>query len=92
MQIDLDEHVKSTRTNKQDKRIKRRSSLESAGDVIDNDSVNLRRHKSLDGDDEDNNLQKNQDYCKNKNKKESKTERRIRNKVNLKLNNNEQLF
>ncbi|XP_044001711.1 regulator of nonsense transcripts 3B-like [Aphidius gifuensis] len=81
MQIDLDENVKSTKTNKRDnKKIKRRSSLESGGDVIDNDNVHLRRHKSLDGDDDDDNLQKNQDYCKNKNKKESKTERRIRNK------------
>lgn len=76
--------------------MKRRSSLESgdgsrkgatsgliSGNSLDNrdlDSSCLRRHKSLDGG-ENCNLQKNELYDKEKDKKDPRTGRRIRNKV-----------
>ncbi|XP_034943362.1 regulator of nonsense transcripts 3A-like [Chelonus insularis] len=60
---------------------KRRSSLESGsgGEGSVTDSTHLRRHKSLDGENEDN-LQKNESDEKDKDKKDPRLERRIRNK------------
>ncbi|KZC05192.1 Regulator of nonsense transcripts 3A [Dufourea novaeangliae] len=58
---------------------KRRSSLESGGDGGIGDGSCLRRHKSLDGGDQ-NNLQKAENEDKEKDKKDPRLERRIRNK------------
>uniref|UniRef100_A0A0C9PZX1 UPF3A protein n=1 Tax=Fopius arisanus TaxID=64838 RepID=A0A0C9PZX1_9HYME len=58
---------------------RRRSSLESGGDAGGGDGAQLRRHKSLDGDNQSN-LQKNSHDEKHKDKKDSRKERRIRNK------------
>lgn len=59
--------------------VKRRSSLESGGEGGGGDGTCLRRHKSLDGEDQGN-LQKNVRDEKEKNKKDPRLERRIRNK------------
>ncbi|CAG5101636.1 Similar to UPF3A: Regulator of nonsense transcripts 3A (Homo sapiens) [Cotesia congregata] len=59
--------------------VKRRSSLESGGGGGGGDGAFLRRHKSLDGGEEDN-LQKNDSDYKGKSKKDPRLERRIRNK------------
>ncbi|XP_043476608.1 regulator of nonsense transcripts 3B [Leptopilina heterotoma] len=59
--------------------VKRRSSLESGGEGGGGDGACLRRHKSLDGEDQGN-LQKNVRDEKVKNKKDPRLERRIRNK------------
>lgn len=59
--------------------VKRRSSLESGGEGGGGDGACLRRHKSLDGEDQGN-LQKNVRDEKEKNKKDPRLERRIRNK------------
>ncbi|XP_012284926.1 regulator of nonsense transcripts 3A isoform X2 [Orussus abietinus] len=58
---------------------KRRSSLESGGEGGGGDGGCLRRHKSLDGGDQ-NNLKKNESDDKEKDKKDPRLERRIRNK------------
>lgn len=65
--------------------VKRRSSLESGGEGGGGDGACLRRHKSLDGEDQGN-LQKNVRDEKEKNKKDPRLERRIRNKVSLNKN------
>ncbi|KAL6449331.1 hypothetical protein ACFW04_000740 [Cataglyphis niger] len=62
---------------KESKVMKRRNSLESGGEGGAGDGSCLRRHKSLDGDGESN-LQKNEE--KEKDKKDPRLERRIRNK------------
>ncbi|XP_066603707.1 regulator of nonsense transcripts 3A-like isoform X2 [Prorops nasuta] len=59
--------------------VKRRSSLESCGEGGTGDGNCLRRHKSLDGG-EQNNLQKSENEDKEKDKKDPRLERRIRNK------------
>ncbi|CAK9833812.1 Regulator of nonsense transcripts 3A [Anthophora retusa] len=65
---------------KKDSKItKRRSSLESGGEGGTGDGNCLRRHKSLDGG-EQNNLQKTESEDKEKDKKDPRLERRIRNK------------
>ncbi|KAK0078642.1 hypothetical protein PV325_002248 [Microctonus aethiopoides] len=64
---------------KSSKIVKRRSSLESGGEGGGGDTTRLRRHKSLDGGDQDN-LQKNETDDKEKDKKDPRLERRIRNK------------
>lgn len=63
---------------KETKIVKRRNSLESGGDSATSDNCHLRRHKSLDGGDQDS-LQKS-DSDKDKDKKDPRLERRIRNK------------
>lgn len=65
---------------KESKVVKRRSSLESSGEGGAGDGSCLRRHKSLDGGGQSN-LQKNENEEKEKDKKDPRTERRIRNKV-----------
>lgn len=64
---------------KDSKFVKRRSSLESGGEGGTGDGNCLRRHKSLDGGDQ-NNLQKTETEDKEKDKKDPRLERRIRNK------------
>lgn len=64
---------------KDSKVTKRRSSLESGGEGGTGDGNYLRRHKSLDGGDQ-NNLQKTENEEKEKDKKDPRLERRIRNK------------
>lgn len=64
---------------KDSKFTKRRSSLESGGEGGTGDGNCLRRHKSLDGGDQ-NNLQKTEIEDKEKDKKDPRLERRIRNK------------
>ncbi|XP_015174167.1 PREDICTED: regulator of nonsense transcripts 3B isoform X2 [Polistes dominula] len=59
--------------------VKRRSSLESGGEGGTGDNNCLRRHKSLDGDGQSN-LQKSESEDKEKDKKDPRLERRIRNK------------
>lgn len=54
----------------------------SGDDSRDHDGTSLRRHKSLDGG-HDNNLQKNEGDDKEKDKKDPRLERRIRNRVSL---------
>lgn len=60
--------------------MKRRSSLESGGEGGTGDGSCLRRHKSLDGGGQSN-LQKSESEEKEKDKKDPRMERRIRNKV-----------
>lgn len=64
---------------KESKVVKRRSSLESGGEGGTGDNNCLRRHKSLDGDGQSN-LQKSESEDKEKDKKDPRLERRIRNK------------
>ncbi|XP_035722865.1 regulator of nonsense transcripts 3A-like [Vespa mandarinia] len=64
---------------KESKLVKRRSSLESGGEGGTGDNNCLRRHKSLDGDGQSN-LQKSENEDKEKDKKDPRLERRIRNK------------
>lgn len=64
---------------KDSKLVKRRSSLESGGEGGTGDGNCLRRHKSLDGGDQCN-LQKTENEDKEKDKKDPRLERRIRNK------------
>lgn len=64
---------------KESKVVKRRSSLESSGEGGAGDGSCLRRHKSLDGGDQSD-LQKIESEEKEKDKKDPRTERRIRNK------------
>ncbi|KAI4480330.1 hypothetical protein M0804_010328 [Polistes exclamans] len=64
---------------KESKVVKRRSSLESGSDGGTGDNNCLRRHKSLDGDGQSN-LQKSESEDKEKDKKDPRLERRIRNK------------
>ncbi|XP_015438488.1 PREDICTED: regulator of nonsense transcripts 3A [Dufourea novaeangliae] len=79
------EHINKEENNvgsdgKNDSKVtKRRSSLESGGDGGIGDGSCLRRHKSLDGGDQ-NNLQKAENEDKEKDKKDPRLERRIRNK------------
>lgn len=70
---------------KDSKVTKRRSSLESGGEGGTGDGNCLRRHKSLDGGDQ-NNLQKTENEDKEKDKKDPRLERRIRNKVYICFN------
>lgn len=65
---------------KESKIVKRRNSLESGGEGGTGDGNCLRRHKSLDGGGQSN-LQKNENEEKEKDKKDPRLERRIRNKV-----------
>jgi len=65
--------------DKESKVVKRRNSLESSGEGGAGDSNCLRRHKSLDGGGQSN-LQKNDNEEKEKDKKDPRLERRIRNK------------
>lgn len=64
---------------KESKVVKRRSSLESGGEGGTGDGNCLRRHKSLDGGGQSN-LQKSENEDKEKDKKDPRLERRIRNK------------
>lgn len=64
---------------KESKIVKRRSSLESGGEGGTGDGNCLRRHKSLDGGGQSN-LQKSENDDKEKDKKDPRLERRIRNK------------
>ncbi|KAL2726976.1 regulator of nonsense transcripts 3A-like [Vespula squamosa] len=64
---------------KESKVVKRRSSLESGGEGGTGDNNCLRRHKSLDGNGQSN-LQKSENEDKEKDKKDPRLERRIRNK------------
>lgn len=64
--------------------MKRRNSLESGSEGGTGDSNCLRRHKSLDGGGQSN-LQKNENEEKEKDKKDPRLERRIRNKVSCLL-------
>nr|XP_033340950.1 regulator of nonsense transcripts 3A [Megalopta genalis] len=78
--INKEENDDGDSNEKQDSKItKRRSSLESGGDGGTGDGNCLRRHKSLDGGDQ-NNLQKAENEEKEKDKKDPRLERRIRNK------------
>ncbi|XP_078039606.1 UPF3 regulator of nonsense mediated mRNA decay [Augochlora pura] len=78
--INKEENNDGDSNEKQDSKItKRRSSLESGGDGGTGDGSCLRRHKSLDGGDQ-NNLQKAENEEKEKDKKDPRLERRIRNK------------
>ncbi|XP_071628664.1 uncharacterized protein Upf3 isoform X2 [Temnothorax longispinosus] len=65
--------------DKESKVVKRRNSLESSGEGGAGDGNCLRRHKSLDGGGQSN-LQKNDNEEKEKDKKDPRLERRIRNK------------
>ncbi|KAL6265178.1 hypothetical protein P5V15_005263 [Pogonomyrmex californicus] len=65
--------------DKESKIVKRRNSLESCGEGGAGDGNCLRRHKSLDGGGQSN-FQKNNNEEKEKNKKDPRLERRIRNK------------
>lgn len=67
-------------SKKNEKIVLRRSSLESGADGGGGDGARLRRHKSLDGGEQDN-LRKHESNYKTKNKKDPRLERRIRNKV-----------
>lgn len=69
---------------KDSKVTKRRSSLESGGEGGTGDGNCLRRHKSLDGGDQ-NILQKTEIEDKEKDKKDPRLERRIRNKVSIRF-------
>ncbi|XP_015114241.1 regulator of nonsense transcripts 3A [Diachasma alloeum] len=77
--IEMEDSHHCPTTKKTQKLSRRRSSLESGGDAGGGDGAQLRRHKSLDGDDQSN-LQKNAHDDKHKEKKDSRKERRIRNK------------
>lgn len=68
-------------TKKLAKMAQRRSSLESGAEGGGaEDGGRLRRHKSLDGGEQEN-LRRNENHYKTKNKKDPRLERRIRNKV-----------
>lgn len=71
-------------TKKESKMMKRRNSLESGSEGGTGDGNCLRRHKSLDGGGQSN-LQKNENEEKEKDKKDPRLERRIRNKVSCLL-------
>lgn len=73
--------------DKESKVVKRRNSLESGGEGGAGDGNCLRRHKSLDGGGQSN-LQKNDNEEKEKDKKDPRLERRIRNKVKAFFNGN----
>ena len=77
--IEFDDTERAMKKNR--KIVLRRSSLESGAEAGGGDAGRLRRHKSLDGGDEDNFRQKEIRY-KDKDKKDPRMERRIRNKVN----------
>ncbi|XP_031830941.1 UPF3 regulator of nonsense mediated mRNA decay [Nomia melanderi] len=77
--INKEENDNDSDEKKDSKVTKRRSSLESGGDGGTGDGNCLRRHKSLDGGDQ-NNLQKTEIEEKEKDKKDPRLERRIRNK------------
>ncbi|XP_076753027.1 UPF3 regulator of nonsense mediated mRNA decay isoform X2 [Xylocopa sonorina] len=78
--INKDDNENDDSEEKKDSKItKRRSSLESGGEGGTGDGSCLRRHKSLDGGDQ-NNLQKTESEDKEKDKKDPRLERRIRNK------------
>ena len=70
----------TTESKKEAKIVKRRSSLGSGGEGGGGDGSCLRRHKSLDGGDQSN-LKKEERDDKEKDKKDPRLERRIRNKV-----------
>ncbi|XP_034189508.1 UPF3 regulator of nonsense mediated mRNA decay isoform X2 [Osmia lignaria lignaria] len=78
--INKDSNENDDSQEKKDSKVtKRRSSLESGGEGGTGDGNYLRRHKSLDGGDQ-NNLQKTEIEEKEKDKKDPRLERRIRNK------------
>ncbi|XP_063992966.1 regulator of nonsense transcripts 3A isoform X2 [Diachasmimorpha longicaudata] len=77
--VDEEPREDSPSGKKPQKLSRRRSSLDSGGNVGGGDGAQLRRHKSLDGDDQSN-LQKHTHDDKHKEKKDSRKERRIRNK------------
>ena len=76
---DINKKVSISNSPKEPKIVKRRNSLESGGESGATDGSCLRRHKSLDGGDQSN-LQKTEND-KDKDKKDPRLERRIRNKV-----------
>lgn len=71
---------------KESKVVKRRSSLESGGEGGAGDANCLRRHKSLDGGGQSN-LKSEENEEKEKDKKDPRLERRIRNKVSFFVQN-----
>ncbi|XP_018399054.1 PREDICTED: regulator of nonsense transcripts 3A-like isoform X2 [Cyphomyrmex costatus] len=77
--VNADVNDEDDSENKESKVVKRRNSLESGGEGGAGDGNCLRRHKSLDGGDQSN-LQKNDNEEKEKDKKDPRMERRIRNK------------
>lgn len=78
--IDSESNYATDSTMKEDAKIvKRRSSLESGGEGGGGDGGNLRRHKSLDGGDQCS-FKKDGKNSKEKSKKDTRQERRIRNK------------
>ncbi|XP_076685709.1 UPF3 regulator of nonsense mediated mRNA decay isoform X2 [Andrena cerasifolii] len=78
--INKDGNENDDAEEKKDSKVtKRRNSLESGGEGGTGDGNCLRRHKSLDGGDQ-NNLQKAENEDKEKDKKDPRMERRIRNK------------
>lgn len=81
--IDADTNDAEVSEEKESKVLKRRSSLESGGEGGTGDASCLRRHKSLDGGGQSN--LKNENEEKEKDKKDPRLERRIRNKVNCVL-------
>ncbi|XP_012540371.1 regulator of nonsense transcripts 3A isoform X2 [Monomorium pharaonis] len=77
--VNADVNDEDNSEDKESKVVKRRNSLESSGEGGAGDGNCLRRHKSLDGGGQSN-LQKNDNEEKEKNKKDPRLERRIRNK------------
>ncbi|EGI70248.1 PREDICTED: regulator of nonsense transcripts 3A-like [Acromyrmex echinatior] len=77
--VNADVNDEDDSEDKESKVVKRRNSLESGGEGGAGDGNCLRRHKSLDGGDQSN-LQKNDNEEKEKDKKDPRMERRIRNK------------
>lgn len=78
--VDADANEEGSEAKMESKVMKRRSSLESGGEGGTGDGNCLRRHKSLDGGGQSN-LQKSESEEKEKDKKDPRLERRIRNKV-----------
>ncbi|XP_011861506.1 PREDICTED: regulator of nonsense transcripts 3A [Vollenhovia emeryi] len=77
--VNADVNDEDDSEDKESKVVKRRNSLESSGEGGAGDGNCLRRHKSLDGGGQSN-LQKNDNEEKEKDKKDPRLERRIRNK------------
>ncbi|XP_018057068.1 PREDICTED: regulator of nonsense transcripts 3A-like isoform X2 [Atta colombica] len=77
--VNADVNDEDDSEDKESKVVKRRNSLESGGEGGAGDGNCLRRHKSLDGGGQSN-LQKNDNEEKEKDKKDPRMERRIRNK------------
>lgn len=77
--VNKDANKEDNSKDKESKVVKRRNSLESGGEGGAGDGNCLRRHKSLDGGGQSN-FQKNDNEEKEKDKKDPRMERRIRNK------------